>query len=69
MLVMLGIWACQYREMQPISFGGNSAANKVNANGSVEMDDNVRGGRGRGRNADGGASYEMVDRQEGSEAA
>ena len=28
LLVMLGIWACRYRELQPISFGGTSNANK-----------------------------------------
>lgn len=68
-LVMLGTWACRYRELQPISFGGNAAANKVTANGSADIvDDHVRGGRGRGRNADGGASYEMVGMKEGDEA-
>ena len=69
LLVSLGIWACRYRELQPISFGGNAAANKTTANGSAEMvDDHVRGGRGRGCNADGGASYEMVGMREGDEA-
>jgi ABC-type nickel/cobalt efflux system permease component RcnA len=69
LLVSLGIWACRYRELQPISFGGNAATNKNTANGGAEMvDDHVRGGRGRGRNADGGASYEMVGMKEGDEA-
>ena len=69
LLVTLGIWACRYRELQPISFGGNANASKqVQANGTADGDQHVRGGRGRGRNNDGGPSYEMVGMNEGEDA-
>jgi membrane protein implicated in regulation of membrane protease activity len=69
LLVILGIWACRYRELQPISFGGNTAVNKTTVNGDAEVvDDHIRGGRGRMRATDGGASYEMVGMKEGDEA-
>lgn len=62
LLVSLGVWACRYRELQPISFGGNAArkTRATNVNGSADPDEHVRSGRGRGRNADGGPTYEMV---------
>ena len=60
-MISLGVWACRYREMQPISFGTVSKKTTQNgANGSAETDDHVRGGQGRGRNVDAGPSYEMV---------
>jgi protein SYS1 len=71
LLVSLGVWACRYRELQPISFGGNAAGNRkvTDVNGSADPDEHVRGGRGRGRgrNADAGPSYEMVGMREGDE--
>ena len=67
--MLLGVWACRYRELQPISFGGNTVANKATVTGDAELvDDHVRGGRGRGRATDGGVSYEMVGMKEGDEA-
>lgn len=71
LMISLGVWACRYRELQPISFGGQQAGNKstpAQANGSIEFDDHVRGGRGRGRNVDAGPSYEMVGMKRGDDA-
>jgi protein SYS1 len=69
-MISLGVWACRYRELRPISFGLGSASNKEgstktegggNAVGEMGPEDgHVRGGRGRGRNRDEGPSYEMV---------
>lgn len=54
--ISLGVWACRYRELQPISFGTVPA--KTSTEGG---DDNVRGTSGRGLNVDLGPSYEMVN--------
>jgi protein SYS1 len=69
-VVSLGVWACRYRELQPINFGGGSTAtaSQKPANGSADPDDHVRGGRGRGRNRNDGPSYEMVGLKEGDDA-
>lgn len=58
-MVSLGIWACRYRELQPISFGNTAVQKPVNGN-AVEPEQYTRDGRGRGRNRDDGPSYEMV---------
>lgn len=62
-MTSLGVWACQWRELRPISFGGNKKATNGarQANGSAE-DDGVgqSRGRGRGRGRDGAGEYEMV---------
>jgi protein SYS1 len=72
-MVSLGIWACRYRELRPISFGIGSAANAASeaqkggsGQGEEGIGDHVRGGRGRGRNRDDGPSYEMVGMKEGN---
>ena len=69
-MVSLGVWACRYRELRPISFGGPATKDvpKPLANGTAEPDEHVRGGRGRGRARDEGPSYEMVTVQEGSDS-
>ena len=67
-MTFLGIWSCQWRELRPISFGGNSGI----ATNSGEFDteninpeDVVYGrGRGRGKGRDGGGEYEMVGLKE-----
>jgi len=62
-MTSLGVWACQWRELRPISFGGNkkNVTGARQANGSAE-DDGVgqSRGRGRGRGRDGVGEYEMV---------
>ncbi|KAK5449612.1 Integral membrane protein of the Golgi [Exophiala xenobiotica] len=57
--ISLGVWACRYRELQPISFG--TVPKKTPANGMPDADDTLRGAAGRGRNVDSGPSYEMVN--------
>ena len=57
-MVGLGMWACQWRELKPMAFGGKG---KAVANGRPKEEEDGEGyamGRG-GRGRDGGA-YEMV---------
>jgi len=66
-MTSLGVWACQWRELRPISFGGNKQGTLglQPANGSAE--DNMRGqprGRGRGRGRDDTGEYEMIGTNE-----
>lgn len=75
-MISLGVWACRYRELRPITFGmggtanGGSDAGKEGGNqGEQKTEDHIRGGRGRGRNRDEGPSYEMVGvKEENGEA-
>jgi hypothetical protein len=74
LMTSVGIWACQYRELRPINFGGSSSRqNGQNNGGGDEVNqDGVAGyamGRGRGRNRDGGGSYEMVGMKEAGDDA
>jgi ABC-type nickel/cobalt efflux system permease component RcnA len=75
LMVSVGVWACRYRELRPITFSGHSTAtatataSQKPADGSADLEDHVRGGRGRGRNRDEGPSYEMVGIKTGDEAA
>jgi ABC-type nickel/cobalt efflux system permease component RcnA len=68
LMIGLGIWACQWRELRPMAFGGKSkeqTATSSTGNGHIpgphdaeagyEMGSNSRGG-----GADGAGSYEMV---------
>ncbi|KAL1854246.1 hypothetical protein Plec18170_005010 [Paecilomyces lecythidis] len=80
LMTFLGIWACQWRELKPISFGGlggstgntnqQSSSQNGQQNGSAESGDDSQlagfsRGRGRGRNLrDGAGEYEMVDMKE-----
>ncbi|KAI1397953.1 integral membrane protein S linking to the trans Golgi network-domain-containing protein [Hypoxylon fuscum] len=71
--VMGGSYGCQWRELRPISFGGN-ARNTVNAESSADAatqngtaggdqgdeEMGISRGRGRGRGRDGAGEYEMV---------
>ena len=68
--VALATWGCRYRQLQPISFGGNGATtaggeNGGNAGGEGGADgDEEQGfsrGRGRGRGRDGAGEYEMAN--------
>lgn len=59
-MTSLGVWACQWRELRPISFGGHKKIT-TGANGSAEGDGIGQSrGRGRGRGRDGAGEYEMV---------
>src|SRR5271170_7306681 len=52
LMISLGVWACRYRELQPISFGNAIKTNPDLANGTIKPEEHVRAGRGRGRNMD-----------------
>jgi ABC-type nickel/cobalt efflux system permease component RcnA len=69
LMTSLGVWACQYRELRPISFGGvgSRQTNANNNGGDEENQDGFAMGRGRGRNRDGGGNYEMVAMKEGAD--
>ncbi|TID14028.1 Integral membrane protein SYS1-related protein [Venturia nashicola] len=63
----VGVWACQWRELKPINFGGHGrstagpSSSQV-AENSTEEEEGVEytRGRGRGRGRDGAGNYEMV---------
>ncbi|KAL2826970.1 integral membrane protein S linking to the trans Golgi network-domain-containing protein [Aspergillus cavernicola] len=56
-MTSLGIWACRWRELQPISFGGIGGSNNTADNSGSA------GGSGRGRTA--GGEYEMINMRGG----
>lgn len=67
LMIFLGIWACQWRELKPISFGGKrpaeqSAASSQSTQGVEEQQlEGSSRGRGRGRNlSEESDGYEMV---------
>jgi hypothetical protein len=65
-MVSLGVWACQWRELRPMAFGGkgkgktdsrpeeNAAGEGASEGVGFEM------GHGRGRGKDGAGTYEML---------
>ena len=57
LMTSLGIWACRWRELQPISFGGNGIGKAI-ANGAAT-------GTARRAAEGAGPSYEMVPVKEG----
>lgn len=73
--VSIAMWGCQYRELQPVFFGGrilNSGGGSAATGQTVDVeagpadeDDNdqgfARGSSGRGRGKDGQGTYEMVE--------
>ena len=67
LLYALGVWACQWRELQPMDFGAAAAKFTSGATnhdtGDLEAEHEEEGfsrGRGRGKGRDGGGEYEMV---------
>ena len=67
LMVSLGIWACQWRELKVISFGGNrtsaAAANSADADeeAGIAMED-----RGKGRDGQGAYSMIAMDSRRGA---
>ncbi|PLN80456.1 integral membrane protein S linking to the trans Golgi network-domain-containing protein [Aspergillus taichungensis] len=63
LMTFLGVWACQWRELQPISFGGIGGSSSGGGSGPSSQpagDGNGESSRGRGRARDlGGNEYEM----------
>ncbi|KJZ77296.1 hypothetical protein HIM_03617 [Hirsutella minnesotensis 3608] len=73
--VSLGMWGCQYRELQPVFFGGGrilgsrgAAAERGEGGASTEENgsEGIVRGSGRGRGPDGAGAYEMVKMKQGS---
>jgi hypothetical protein len=66
LMTSVGVWACQWRELKPISFGGHGrsagASSSQTAANPAEDEEGVEytRGRGRGRGRDGAGNYEMV---------
>jgi len=80
LMISLGVWSCQYRELRPINFGSSASTSTTNANvNTVETADAGEGnrdeehgygrGRGRGRGRDGVGEYEMVGMKTNGEAS
>lgn len=67
LMISLGMWACQWRELQPMAFGGKGkqrAQPAANGHppepGPVEEGEGFTMGNGRSRGRDGAGTYEMV---------
>jgi hypothetical protein len=62
--VGLGTWGCQYRELQPVFFGGRPILPATGSEGAAVQQppagDEEMGIAARGRGADGGGEYEMA---------
>jgi len=62
----LGTWGCQYRELQPVFFGGRPILPATGAEGAAPQPppvDEEMGIAVRGRGPDGGGEYEMAPMQ------
>ena len=62
-MTSLGIWACQWRELKPMAFGGRGKAQKPPVTNGGPKDDGegfAVEGSGRGGGRDGAGTYEMV---------
>lgn len=59
LMTSLGVWACQWRELRPISFGSKTTARRTT--NVVEEEDGESRGRGRGRGRDGAGEYELAN--------
>jgi len=63
LMTSLGVWACQWRELKPMSFGGKGKARAELdgvATGPVDEEAGFTHGIGNGAGRDGGGVYEMV---------
>lgn len=58
LMTFVGMWACQWRELRPISFGGISGKASSNSTSASQAGE---GSSSRGRNQDGGDEYEMAE--------
>lgn len=73
-MTSLGIWACRWRELRPINFGGNArstvpiASNPESGETPEDEGAGFSRGRGRGRGRDGSGGYEMVGMDEQAES-
>jgi len=67
LMTVLGIWACRWRELQPMAFGGKGKERAAASNGQLPeihiedaMGEGFPTGSGSGRGRDGAGAYEMV---------
>ena len=72
-MVSLGMWACQWRELRPISFGDTSVTRaNLDTQQAPDADEDLTvhapSGRDRGRKRDDSSGYEMVGIKDGSDA-
>lgn len=71
MMTFLGMWACQHRELKPISFGGIGGGSKNAASSSQQPSEDAQAessfGRGRGRERS-IQEYEMNEMKTGDHA-
>lgn len=69
-MIFLGVWACQWRELKPISFGGKSKQSAAATTDPAAIEEGAgfpRAGRGAGNH--GAGAYEMVAMSERDHAA
>ncbi|MCJ1289211.1 hypothetical protein MMC34_000743 [Xylographa carneopallida] len=69
LMVSLGVWACRWRELRPMSFGkAKETPGLPVLRGEEEDGADLWGrGRGRGRGRDGAGEYEMLGMEEAGE--
>ena len=65
LMTFLGVWACQWRELKPIQFGGKGKQRAVGGpsgqiSGQTDEEAGFASGDGRGAGKDGSGVYEMV---------
>lgn len=73
LMVFLGMWSCQWRELRPVYFGGKDVGlesqtiggpgDAESAHGGIAFDPSR--GRSRTRRGDGAGDYEMVSAHDG----
>ncbi|KAJ5174697.1 uncharacterized protein N7482_000574 [Penicillium canariense] len=73
MMIFLGMWACQHRELKPISFGGFGSSSQASSSqqpaGDSQQESSFGRGRGRERSLQAGVGeYEMDDMKTGEHA-
>lgn len=68
-MTFLGVWACQWRELKPISFGGKPKQSAANTDPAAVEEGAGFAREGRGAGNDGAGAYEMVAMSERDHAA
>jgi ABC-type nickel/cobalt efflux system permease component RcnA len=64
LMIFLGVWACQWRELKPISFGGKSKQSASAADPAAVEEGAGFAREGRGAGHDGAGAYEMANMSE-----
>jgi hypothetical protein len=59
-MTSLGVWSCQWRELQPINFGGSKTATASTSQEPGDLEEGLANGRTGGRGRDGAGDYELV---------